>query len=333
MDRARIGTHSLRPSDRMTVIRNFGIATAGMLLLVGCSERHGAGTGATTAAATCGTDARDAVQQFGRRMSDVSLLAPDTVVRRELRDAYGILVTDSLLRAWESAPASAPGREVSSPWPARIEIATIEPADGGCRVSGDVVYATSVDTTAAARRRPVTLMLSDSGGWRISGFTMHAADAGGAVSSDAPSSGGASSGGTDSGGARSGGATLPADSTPAGVVRRYYAALQSHDYDAAYAFWRDGGKASGQSRAEFAKGFAQTASVRVSVGDDVRVEGAAGSQYATVPVTVDAVLRDGRRQHFEGTYTLRRAMVDGATAEQRRWGIYRAELRESTQAS
>ena len=104
----------------MNPTRNLGIIITMMLLLVGCSERRGADAGATTAAASCDTDARDVVERFGRRMREVSLLAPDTVVRRELRDAYGALASDSLLRAWESAPANAPGREVSSPWPARI---------------------------------------------------------------------------------------------------------------------------------------------------------------------------------------------------------------------
>lgn len=111
------------------------------------------------------------------------------------------------------------------------------------------------------------------------------------------------------------------------VVRLYYDAIMKRHYDTAYALWGQSGKASGQTRAAFAAGFAQTASVRATIGDSVRLEGAAGSQYATVPVTVDAELRDGTRQHFEGFYTLRRAMVDGATPEQRRWRIYSAHLR------
>jgi len=68
--------------------------------------------------------------------------------------------------------------------------------------------------------------------------------------------------------------------------------------------------------------------VLVSIDDRIAIEGAAGSQYATVPVTIGATLRDGRRQRFEGTYTLRRSVVDGATAEQRRWRIVKADLRE-----
>lgn len=113
---------------------------------------------------------------------------------------------------------------------------------------------------------------------------------------------------------------------PVDVVRRYYDAIRRHDYGAAYLLWADGGKASNQTRTTFAAGFARTTDVKVKPVDSVTVEGAAGSQYATVPVTVDAILRDGQRQHFEGTYTLRRSMVDGATPEQRRWRIYSSDL-------
>lgn len=115
--------------------------------------------------------------------------------------------------------------------------------------------------------------------------------------------------------------------TPAQLVRRYYDAIQARDYDAAYSLWGQGGRATGKNRAAFAAGFGETAQVRATVSDSVQMEGAAGSQYATVPVIVDAVLRSGAQQHFEGTYTLRRTMVDGATPEQRRWHIYSSDLR------
>lgn len=121
---------------------------------------------------------------------------------------------------------------------------------------------------------------------------------------------------------------MPANTTtPEEVVRRYYDAIQKRDYDAAYALWEDDGKSSGQTRAEFAAGFSQTAQVRAAIGDSVRSGAGAGSQYVTVPVTIDAVLRSGVKQHFTGTYIIRRAMVDGATPEQRRWHIYSADLK------
>ncbi|HJQ11046.1 MAG TPA: hypothetical protein VJ840_08445 [Gemmatimonadaceae bacterium] len=120
--------------------------------------------------------------------------------------------------------------------------------------------------------------------------------------------------------------SVGADTTPAAIIRRYYSAINSRRYNDAYALWSQSGRASGKSEADFAAGFAETTSVRVTEGDSARVEGAAGSQYATIPVEVDATLRDGKHQHFVGTYTLRRAMVDGATPEQRQWRIYSAKL-------
>ena len=118
----------------------------------------------------------------------------------------------------------------------------------------------------------------------------------------------------------------PAEARPADVVRHYYATIGKRQYQTAYALWADSGKASGKTRAEFARGFTETALTIATIGDSIRIGGAAGSQYATVPVTIDATLRDGTSQHFVGTYTLRRAMVDGATPEQRRWHIYSADL-------
>lgn len=115
---------------------------------------------------------------------------------------------------------------------------------------------------------------------------------------------------------------------PAETVRAYYAAVQARRYAAAYLFWNDRGRASGKTRAAFARGFAHTASSRVTVSGRIQVEGAAGSSYATVPVRVDARLDTNARQRFVGSYTLRRVNdVPGSTAEQRRWHIVSARLR------
>jgi hypothetical protein len=123
-------------------------------------------------------------------------------------------------------------------------------------------------------------------------------------------------------------ASIVPDTSAAGVVRRYYYAIRNREFETAYELWDRSGEASGKTRSEFASGFAQTAQAVATVGDSVSVEGAAGSQFATVPVTVDAVLRGGTRQHFVGSYTLRRTIVDGATAEQRTWHIYSAHLQQ-----
>ena len=113
---------------------------------------------------------------------------------------------------------------------------------------------------------------------------------------------------------------------PAAVVRAYYAAIGARDFARAYALWSDAGRASGKSYADFARGFDETASVVATVDAPGRVEGAAGSRYVDVPVQISARQRDGSVQRFGGSYTLRRAVVDGATAAQRAWHLYTSHI-------
>jgi hypothetical protein len=123
----------------------------------------------------------------------------------------------------------------------------------------------------------------------------------------------------------------PGEPTPedaAAVVDGYYAAIAAGQYPRAYALWSGEGQASGQTPQQFAAGFADTASVSVDVGAPGRVDAAAGSRYVEIPVTVTAIRKDGSVHRYAGAYTLRRAVVDGATATQRAWRIASADLRE-----
>lgn len=113
------------------------------------------------------------------------------------------------------------------------------------------------------------------------------------------------------------------------AVRRYYAAIDARDYGTAYAQWADGGAASGKSRQAFEHGFARTRRTHVDVGRPGRVEGAAGSLYITVPVTVNAVLDDGTRQHFTGSYVLRQVNGPDGPAPLRSWHIQSATLKRA----
>ena len=291
------------------------VALATSTLLLGCTERppppeagEPADEGpAAEAEPSCDTpEVRALVEAFGERLRAVPLLAPDSVVARTIREHYGPLVTPALLDAWTRAPSTAPGRDVSSPWPDRIEVLALTPAEGTCRVEGEVVYVTSAEVAGggAAARVPVVLRVEGGpGAWRIGAYESAAPD---------PEVG-----------------AVPDDTSAAAaveVVRRYYAAIAARDYRAAYALWGDGGAASGQSFEDFAGGFANTAHVEAEVGEPGRVEGAAGSRYVEVPVTVRARTEDGEEQVFEGSLTLRRAVVDGATPEQRRWRLYTADV-------
>lgn len=123
----------------------------------------------------------------------------------------------------------------------------------------------------------------------------------------------------------------PIDRSPAAaraVVQRYYAAIDRGDYAVAYRLWDRGGQASGQSLAGFTRGFARTRRTCVRTGAPTDGDGAAGSVFVTIPVRVDAVLKNGARQHFAGSYVLRRVNdVDGATPQQLRWHLASATLK------
>ena len=112
------------------------------------------------------------------------------------------------------------------------------------------------------------------------------------------------------------------------IIRDYYASINARNFSHAFALWSDGGNASGQTPQQFADGFADTAGVSATIDVPGRVDAAAGSRYIEIPVAITAEQRDGGTRRFVGAYTLRRSVVDGATAEQRAWRITSADIRE-----
>jgi hypothetical protein len=116
----------------------------------------------------------------------------------------------------------------------------------------------------------------------------------------------------------------------ANVVRAYYRDINERRYEHAYRLWASDGEASGKSLDAFRDGFENTASVGVELGTPGPMGAAAGSRYVEIPVRITAVATDGGRQIFSGSYTLRRSVVDGATAEQRAWRIYSAKVRRDS---
>lgn len=126
--------------------------------------------------------------------------------------------------------------------------------------------------------------------------------------------------------------TKPAGSdlaTPAAarqVVIDYYMAIDARDYAKAYALWSDEGAASGQSYEHFSGGYANTRSVKASVGEPGDEEGAAGSRFIQVPVELKSLQRDGSERTYRGRFTLRAVMADGASEKQRHWHLASAEM-------
>lgn len=124
-------------------------------------------------------------------------------------------------------------------------------------------------------------------------------------------------------------AAAPATSPQAAVkvVQGYYAAINRGDYRSAFLAWDQNGAASGKSFGGFRAGFAQTRSVRVFTGVPINPDAGMSQRRIDVPVDVYATLKNGRRQHFRGRYTLHRVVEGvGAPASQLSWHIESANL-------
>jgi len=161
---------------------------AAATLLAGCSNQnepqHASSAATSTSAASSATPddtrkaARSVVERFGRRMQDISVLAPPDAVRAELPKAYGGLLSPALLKTWQAHPDQIIGREGSSPWPDRIEIKQLDCTTNACRVTGDVDYITSNEVAHGGvfMRRDITLELAGTAyGWRITAVHLEAA--------------------------------------------------------------------------------------------------------------------------------------------------------------
>jgi hypothetical protein len=111
---------------------------------------------------------------MGSRLKQVSLLGPHSIVARDIRSAYGELVTPALLARWLAEPGSAPGRATSSPSPERIDLDSLTAVGSGeCRAVGNVVYVTSAELAAgsgAASRIQVMMRQQRNGRWLIADY-------------------------------------------------------------------------------------------------------------------------------------------------------------------
>ena len=236
----------------------------------------------------------EVVQELGHRMKQVSTTASPEIAAKAIREAYSGLVHPRLLEAWVASPAEAPGRPVSSPWPERIEITRSTHSSNDATVRGVLVEATS---TGEGPRTPVLIHLQRvDGSWLITDYATQES-------------------------------TLDESQAAVSVIHDYYDAIAKRDFEKAYGYWGSTGPL-GQTLESFAAGFADTATVTVKTGKPSRVEPAAGSRYVEVPVTITATTKAGETQRFEGTYTLRRSVVEGAAAANAKWHIHKASIRK-----
>lgn len=111
------------------------------------------------------------VEGFGQRLQNVDLLSGE--VQSQIRDQYGSFASEDMIEEWLEEPSRAPGREVASPWPDRIEIFTIE-AEGPAayRVHAWVKYVDAQDGPGeASAEQPISLLVEHQGSaWVITNY-------------------------------------------------------------------------------------------------------------------------------------------------------------------
>ena len=106
-------------------------------------------------------------------------------------------------------------------------------------------------------------------------------------------------------------------SDPVATLASYFNTINAKDYRRAYRFW----ETPPSSFEQFERGFADTDRVRLLVEPLARIEGAAGSTYASIRTIIVSTTRSGNERVFAGCYVLRRSNV-----RDNRWQIYRADV-------
>ncbi|MGD9568313.1 MAG: stalk domain-containing protein [Sedimentibacter sp.] len=116
------------------------------------------------------------IQDFGGQLKMVSLLAPEDIIKDTMEKYYGDYVSAELVVKWIKDSENAPGRQLSSPWPERIDVLSVEKTDENeYIVKGTIIEITSVELKegGSAARRPITLHVDKiDDKWVITGAEM-----------------------------------------------------------------------------------------------------------------------------------------------------------------
>ena len=116
--------------------------------------------------------------------------------------------------------------------------------------------------------------------------------------------------------------------SPSDFIARYAALLQAHNFGEAYKLLDP---SMGVTEQQFEKRLSGYKTIKADVGNVGPVEGAAGSLYDTVQLTLTGEKTDGTPYKVTGPVILRRVNdVPGSTPEQRQWRIYKMDLSSNT---
>lgn len=115
-----------------------------------------------------------------------------------------------------------------------------------------------------------------------------------------------------------------AQPSPSDFIGYYAAVLQAHNFGEAYKLLDP---SMGVTKQQFEKRLSGYKTIKADVGNIGPVEGAAGSLYDTVQLTLTGEKTDGTPYKVTVPVTLRRVNdVPGSTPEQRQWHIYKMDL-------
>lgn len=117
----------------------------------------------------------------------------------------------------------------------------------------------------------------------------------------------------------------------AGVVEQFANLIVQRRFEEAYQLWDP---QAGISAEQLARRFERFETMQAALRDESGPQGAAGSVYNEVQLTISGTRKDGSNYTVTGPVTLKRANdVPGSTAEQRRWRIVKMVLTSNPQAA
>lgn len=110
--------------------------------------------------------------------------------------------------------------------------------------------------------------------------------------------------------------------SPVSLLASYFNAINRKEYRRAWEYWETPPNPSFE---DFMQGYAETVSVFLMVSPPTFIEGAAGSQYTSIPALMLATHADGSRYAFVGCYVVRRANPDAGAVDEG-WSLYDATV-------
>jgi hypothetical protein len=111
--------------------------------------------------------------------------------------------------------------------------------------------------------------------------------------------------------------------SPTRLLASYFNAVDRREYERAWEYWEN---PPNPSYEDFVQGYGETESVLLVVRPPTFIEGAAGSQYASIPTLLMATHTDDSQHYFLGCYVVRRANpgIEGAPTDG--WSLFDATV-------